>query len=78
MSSSFSKDEIVTATEVVRNFSHELKSLTRGEKKKLVIVKNNRFEAVMLPFEEYEKMNEAVKILEKIYEKTKIKPTNGN
>ena len=76
MSSSFSKDEIVTATEVVRNFSHELKSLTRGEKKKLVIVKNNRFEAVMLPFEEYERMNEAVEILEKIYEKTKIRP-NG-
>lgn len=77
MSSTFSKDEIVTATEVVRNFSHELKSLTRGEKKKLVIVKNNRFEAVMLPFEEYERMSEAVSILEKIYEKTKIKP-NGN
>jgi len=77
VSSSFSKDEIVTATELVRNFSHELKTLTRGEKRKLVIVKNNRFEAVMLPFEEYEKMAEAVKILEKIYEKTKIKP-NGN
>jgi len=77
VSSTFSKDEIVTATEVVRNFSHELKSLTRGEKKKLVIVKNNRFEAVMLPFEEYERMSEAVSILEKIYEKTKIKP-NGN
>ena len=77
MSSSFSKDEIVTATELVRNFSHELKTLTRGEKRKLVIVKNNRFEAVMLPFEEYEKMAEAVKILEKIYEKTKIKP-DGN
>jgi len=77
VSSSFSKDEIVTATELVRNFSHELKTLTRGEKRKLVVVKNNRFEAVMLPFEEYEKMAEAVKILEKIYEKTKIKP-NGN
>jgi len=77
VSSSFSKDEIVTATEVVRNFSHELKSLTRGEKKKLVIVKNNRFEAVMLPFEEYERMSEAVSILEKIYDKTKIRP-HGN
>lgn len=77
MSSTFSKDEIVTATEVVRNFSSELKSLTRGEKNKLVIVKNNRFEAVMIPFEEYERMSEAVSILEKIYEKTKIKP-NGN
>jgi len=77
VSSSFSKDEIVTATEVVRNFSHVLKSLTRGEKKKLVIVKNNRFEAVMLPFEEYERMSEAVSILEKIYDKTKIRP-HGN
>jgi len=77
VSSSFSKDEIVTATEVVRNFSQELKSLISGEKKKLVIVKNNRFEAVMVPFEEYEKMSEAVNILEKIYEKTKIN-SNGN
>ncbi|WP_024954642.1 type II toxin-antitoxin system Phd/YefM family antitoxin [Sulfurospirillum arcachonense] len=73
----FTQDEIVSATEVVRNFSQELKSLTSGEKEKLVIVKNNRFEAVMIPLEKYEKMSEAVKILEKIYEKTKIKP-DGN
>ncbi len=45
------------------------------KKDKLVIVKNNRFEAVIIPLEEYERMSEAVKILEKIYKKTK---PNGN
>jgi len=68
---SFTQDEVITATDVVRNFSSELKSLTSGEKEKLVIVKNNRFEAVIIPIEEYERMNEAVNILEKIYNKTK-------
>ena len=68
----FSKNEVISATEIVRNFSSELKSLTSGEKEKLVIVKNNRFEAVIIPIEEYERMNDAVKILEKIYKKTKI------
>ena len=72
---SFTQDEVISATEVVRNFSSELKSLTSGEKEKLVIVKNNRFEAVIIPIEEYERMSEAVKILEKIYQKTK---SNGN
>ena len=72
---SFTQDEVISATDVVRNFSSELKSLTSGEKEKLVIVKNNRFEAVIIPIEEYERMSEAVKILEKIYQKTK---PNGN
>jgi prevent-host-death family protein len=68
---SFTQEEIISATEIVRNFSSELKSLTSGEKDKIVIVKNNRFEAVMIPIEEYERMSEAVKILEKIYKKTR-------
>ncbi len=68
---SFTQEEVISATDVVRNFSSELRSLTSGEKEKLVIVKNNRFEAVIIPIEEYERMNDAVKILEKIYKKTK-------
>jgi PHD/YefM family antitoxin component YafN of YafNO toxin-antitoxin module len=71
MATTFSADEIVSATEVVRNFSSELKALTSGEKEKVVIVRNNRFEAVMISLEKYEKMSEAVSILEKIYKKTK-------
>ncbi len=68
----FSNDEIMTATDMVRNFSSVLSSVSR-DKKRVVVVKNNRFEAVMISVESYEKMNEAVMILEKIYASTKKK-----
>lgn len=69
----YSKDEMMTATEMVRNFSSVLKGLNKGNQKRVVVVKNNRFEAVMITVEEYEKMCEAVSILEKIYANTKKK-----
>lgn len=69
----YSKDEIMTATDVVRNFSEALKKVSSKEQEKIVIVKNNRLEAILLSVEEYEKMQEAVGILEKIYNKTKNK-----
>lgn len=71
----YHKDEIMTATDMVRNFSAVLHSVSK-EKKKVIIVKNNRFEAVMLSVEAYEKMSEAVTILERIYASTK-KKTDG-
>ncbi|MDD2384672.1 MAG: type II toxin-antitoxin system prevent-host-death family antitoxin [Sulfurospirillaceae bacterium] len=67
----YAKNEMITATDMVRNFSSVLSTLQRGETKRIVIVKNNRFEAVMISVEEYEKMSEAVSILEKIYASTK-------
>jgi PHD/YefM family antitoxin component YafN of YafNO toxin-antitoxin module len=67
----YAKNEIMTATDMVRNFSSVLGSLTKGKSKRIVIVKNNRFEAVMVTVDEYEKMSEAVNILEKIYASTK-------
>ncbi|AJC87581.1 type II toxin-antitoxin system Phd/YefM family antitoxin [Campylobacter insulaenigrae] len=63
----FSKDEIYTATEVVRNFSTILEKTKKSENGRLVIVKNNKFEAVLLSFEEYERLSEAVVLLENIY-----------
>ncbi len=71
----YHKDDIMTATDMVRNFSAVLHSVSK-EKKKVIIVKNNRFEAVMLSVEAYEKMSEAVTILERIYASTK-KKTDG-
>ncbi len=68
----FDKDEIMTATDMVRNFSAVLSRVSK-EKKKVVVVKNNRFEAVMISVEAYEKMSEAVTILERIYASTKKK-----
>ncbi len=67
----YTKDEIMTATDVVRNFSSVLKSISRKEKEKIVIVKNNNFDAVMISVDKYEKLVGAMEILENIYKKTK-------
>ena len=61
----------MTATDVVRNFSSVLKSISRKEKEKVVIVKNNNFDAVMISVDRYEKLVGAMEILENIYKKTK-------
>lgn len=64
---SFKQDEIYTATEVVRNFSAVLTKVSEGELKKAVIVKNNKFEAVMLSLKEYERLERAVELLDIVY-----------
>ncbi len=68
----FNSNEIYTATEVVRNFSSILKSIKSKEKKRVFIVKNNKFEAVMLNMDEYEKLNDAFNLLQELYRKQKI------
>jgi prevent-host-death family protein len=72
----YSPDEIYTATQMVRNFSAIVSEVSEGKRKRAVIVKNNRFEAVLLSMQEFERMQEAVEILENIYAKTK-RPTHG-
>jgi prevent-host-death family protein len=68
---SYLKEEMVTATDAVRNFSSVLKRIRDKEIEKVVIVKNNKFEAVMINVEEYEKMKDAYEVLKNIYSKTK-------
>lgn len=67
----YSKDEMITATEVVRNFSAVLKSVSQKEKEKVAVVKNNKIEAIFISADQYEKMKDAMDILQKIYAKTK-------
>ena len=67
----FSKDAIYTATQVVRNFSEVLSKVSTGENNRAFIVKNNKFEAVMLSMSEYERLNKAEELLKKIYEQRK-------
>ena len=67
----FSKDEIYTATQVVRNFSYVLSKVSSNEIKRAVIVKNNNFEVVLLNMSEYERLCEAVSLLESIYNQRK-------
>ncbi|WP_286005189.1 type II toxin-antitoxin system Phd/YefM family antitoxin [Campylobacter avium] len=66
----FNKDEIYTATDVVRNFSTMLDKVDKEGK--IVILKNNRFQAVMLSMNEYERLINAVNLLELIHSKQKV------
>ncbi|HED6846757.1 TPA: type II toxin-antitoxin system Phd/YefM family antitoxin, partial [Campylobacter coli] len=63
---SFKQDEIYTATEVVRNFSPLIEKLKKSESGKMVILKNNKFEAVLLSMKEFERLQNAMQLLENI------------
>ena len=65
------KDEIYTATEIVRNFSSVLSKVTNGDIKKALIVKNNKFEAVLLSMTEFERLEKAVELLKIAYSQRK-------
>ncbi|EAI0230489.1 type II toxin-antitoxin system Phd/YefM family antitoxin, partial [Campylobacter jejuni] len=62
---------IYTATEVVRNFSPIMEKLKKSESGKIVILKNNKFEAVMLNMKEFERLQNAMQLLENIYKNQK-------
>ncbi|EAH6453472.1 type II toxin-antitoxin system Phd/YefM family antitoxin [Campylobacter jejuni] len=68
---SFKQDEIYTATEMVRNFSPIMEKLKKSESGKIVILKNNKFEAVMLNMKEFERLQNAMQLLENIYKNQK-------
>ncbi|EDJ8730130.1 prevent-host-death protein [Campylobacter coli] len=69
---SFKQDEIYTATEVVRNFSPLIEKLKKSESGKMVILKNNKFEAVLLSMKEFERLQNAMRLLENIYKNQKV------
>jgi PHD/YefM family antitoxin component YafN of YafNO toxin-antitoxin module len=82
MADFYNKEEIFAATEIVRDFSSVLKKIGSGELERAIIAKNGRFRAVMINFEEYEKLKNALSVLQKIYDRTKRtaegKTQNGN
>ncbi|EOH5651117.1 type II toxin-antitoxin system Phd/YefM family antitoxin [Campylobacter coli] len=69
---SFKQDEIYTTTEVVRNFSPLIEKLKKSESGKMVILKNNKFEAVLLSMKEFERLQNAMQLLENIYKNQKV------
>ena len=67
----YSRDEIISASEIARSFSTVLKDLMTQTKERFAISKNNKLEAVVLPIEEYERLREAYDLMEhvEIYQK---------
>jgi PHD/YefM family antitoxin component YafN of YafNO toxin-antitoxin module len=68
---SYSTDEMFSATQIVRKFGPIFKDIVEKRKKRAVIVKNNKIEAVLIPIDEYEKLNDAYGVLKELYEKKK-------
>ena len=64
MAVAYKKDEILSASKVARSFGQVLADLNSKRRRRVVVVKNNHLEAVLLPIEDYETMAEALALLE--------------
>jgi len=69
----YTRDEIISATDLARNVSGTLSSLINQEKEKIAIMKNNKIEAVMISIDEYERFREVYEFIEMKLEENKIK-----
>ena len=67
----FKPEEIFTATELVRNFSTILEKVSKSQNSRVVILKNNKFQGVLLSLSEYERLHNALSLLENIYKNQK-------
>jgi len=63
---SYTRDEIISITDLARNISSTINSITNGEKEKIAISKNNKLEAVIIDIEEYERLKKAYELIEHI------------
>ena len=50
----FARNEIISSTTVVRQFSSLIRSLLSHERQKIGVIRNNEMEAVILSVDEYE------------------------
>lgn len=52
----FTRNEIVSSTQFVRQFATFLKRITESKQEKFAIIKNNEMQAVFIPIDEYERL----------------------
>ena len=60
----YTRDEIISVTDLARNVSTTLASITRRTKEKIAISKNNKLEAVIIDIDEYERLRAAYEVME--------------
>ena len=60
----YTRDEIISATDLARNVSSTLNSVVKHAQEKIAIMKNNKLEAVIIDIEEYERLKEAYELME--------------
>ena len=66
----YTQNELASATEISKQFGEYISKVKDGLVDKIGVLKNNKLNAVILSVEEYEKMSEAMNLLEEmsIYE----------
>jgi len=60
----YKKEELMSSTDIVRNFSSVLESIKNKKRDKIAVLRKNKLEAVILPIEEYERILELADIME--------------
>jgi PHD/YefM family antitoxin component YafN of YafNO toxin-antitoxin module len=62
----YTRDEIISATDLARNVSGTLSKIIKNKNEKIAIAKNNKLEAVIINIEEYERLKKAYELMEHI------------
>ena len=60
----YTKDELISSTEIVRNFGSILDSIKEHRREKVAIMRKNKLEAVILPIDEYERIQALADLIE--------------
>ena len=60
----YTQNELASATEISKQFGEYISKVKNGMVDKIGVLKNNKLNAVILSVEEYEKMSEAMELLE--------------
>ena len=70
---SYTQNELASATEISKQFGEYIAKVKNGLVDKIGVLKNNKLNAVILSVEEYERMSEAMELIEdmSIYEELK-------
>ena len=55
----YAREEIMSSSEVVRNFGAVLSSVVQHRREKVAIIRNNRLEAVLVAADVYERLEQA-------------------
>ena len=60
----YSTDELISSSDFAKKFGNYLSKITTNTLEKIAILKNNKVEAVLISKDEYEKMKEALDLVE--------------
>ncbi|HBA73376.1 MAG TPA: hypothetical protein DER40_15735 [Geobacter sp.] len=59
----YAREEIMSSSDVVRNFGAVLSSVVKHQREKVAIIRNNRLEAVLIAADVYERLERAVEMI---------------